>query len=300
MTNKDFESFLDTSDEWIVTRTGIRERRIVPKGSTVGVAELGANAARIALERAGVALEKVDGIICATVTPDTFYPSTACRIQAALGCKNAFAFDCVAACAGFVYGLTLANNFIHAGQGETYLVVGSEILSRTVDWTDRATCILLGDGAGAVVVQGTNDPETGLLSSSLWSDGTLGDILYLPVWAEKRFMIMKGSEVFKHAVRMMTESSRKALAAAELTIDDIDLLIPHQANIRIIKAVGENLKLPWEKVVTNLEYYGNTSSASIPLALNDVWNAGRIKKGVTVLFSALGGGLAVGSAVVRF
>lgn len=300
MTNRDFEKFLDTTDEWITTRTGIRERRILPKDTTVTNAELGANAARIALERAGVAPLSVDGIICATTTPDNFFPSTACEIQALLGCKNAFAFDCHAACAGFVYGLSIAQNFIRGGQGKTYLVIGAEIMSRSMDWTDRSTCILFGDGAGAVVVQGSDEENTGVLSTHLAADGTCGDILMLPVWTEKRKLTMKGNEVFKHAVRMMSDISLKVIAESGLKLEDIDYVIPHQANIRIINAIGEFLKLPKEKVLVNLDRFGNTSSASIPLVLNDAWNEGKLKKGTLVLFTALGGGLASGSAVVRF
>ncbi len=299
MTNKDFEAFLDTSDEWIVTRTGIRERHIVPRGSRVRVSELGTNAARIALERAGVAPDQIDGIICATITPDTLYPSTACMLQANLGCKNVFAFDLLAACAGFIYSLSLANSMILSGQAKTLLVVGAEILTKTVDWTDRATCILFGDAAGAVVVQGTNEDE-GILSTCLGSDGAHGDIVSFSPWGENRFLYMRGNEVYKHAVRLISEIGQKAVIAAGLTLDDIDLFIPHQANIRIINAVGEHLHMPKEKVVTNLERYGNTSSASIPLALNEAWGEGRIKKGSRVLFATLGGGLAFAGAVVRF
>jgi 3-oxoacyl-[acyl-carrier-protein] synthase III len=300
MTNKDFEKFLDTTDEWIVTRTGIHERRILPRDTTVTNAELGSKAARIALERAGVLPENVDGIVCATTTPDNFFPSTACEIQALLGCKNAFAFDCHAACAGFVYGLSIAQNFIRAGQVKTFLVIGAEIMSRSMDWTDRATCILFGDGAGAAVVQGSMEENTGILATHLGADGTQGDILKLPVWTDKRKLTMKGNEVFKHAVRMMSDISLKVVAEAGLTLDQIDYFIPHQANIRIIKAIGEFLKMPTEKVLCNLDRFGNTSSASIPLVLNDAWNEGKIKKGTQVLFTALGGGLASGSAVVRF
>jgi 3-oxoacyl-[acyl-carrier-protein] synthase-3 len=299
MTNKDFEAFLETSDEWIVTRTGIRERHIVPRGSAMGVSDLGTNAARMALERAGITPDQVDGIICATVTPDTLYPSTACTLQANLGCKNAFAFDILAACAGFVYSLGLANSMILSGQAKTILVIGAEILSKTVDWTDRATCILFGDAAGAVVVQGTDREDEGILSTCLGSDGTHGDILNFNPWAEKRFMYMRGNDVYKHAVRLITEIGQKAVAAAGLTLDDIDYFIPHQANVRIINAVGEHLHMPKEKVVTNLERYGNTSSASIPLALNEAWGDGRIKKGSRVLFATLGGGLTFAGAVVR-
>jgi 3-oxoacyl-[acyl-carrier-protein] synthase III len=300
MTNKDFESFLDTSDEWIVKRTGIRERHIVPRDSMIFASELGAKASRVALERAGVTPEQVDGIICATITPDSFYPSTACKIQAMLGCSNAFAFDILAACAGFVTALSIANNFILAGQAKTILVVGAEILTKTVDWTDRSVCVLFGDAGGAAVVQATDDPDTGVLSTSLASDGFHGDILKLPVWEEKRIMFMKGNEVYKHAVRTISDIAEKAIAEAGLTLDQIDLFIPHQANIRIIEAVAAHLKMPKEKVVTNLERYGNTSSASIPLALDEAWQDGRIKKGTTVVLASMGGGLAIAGATVRF
>jgi 3-oxoacyl-[acyl-carrier-protein] synthase III len=299
MTNADFEKILDTTDEWITTRTGIRERHITPQASDTNTSEMGLAAARIALDRAGIPPDQIDGIICATITPDSFYPSTACRIQAALGCRRVMAFDCAAACAGFVYGLTLANNCIAAGQGTTYLIVGSETMSRSIDWTDRSTAILFGDGAGAVVLQATDEPDRGVLSTILESDGTLADILNFPVWTEKRTLTMKGNEVFKHAVRMMSDLLIRAIANAGLTLDHIDYIIPHQANIRIIKAIGENLKLPKEKVFVNLDRYGNTSSASIPLALGDLWTAGALKKDTTLAFTALGGGLALGSAVVR-
>ena len=300
MTNADFEKILDTSDEWITTRTGIRERHLVPKEGDITTAKMGTEAARIALDRAGITADQIDGIICATVTPDTFFPSMACRIQGALGCRRVLAFDCVAACAGFVYGLSIANAFIASGQGSTFLVVGSEMMSRTIDWTDRSTAILFGDGAGAVVVQATEEPDRGILSTVLGSDGTLGEILNMPVWTEKRTMIMKGNEVFRHAVRMMSDMLVQAVDAAGLTMEQVDYIIPHQANIRIIKAIGENLKLPKEKVFVNLDRYGNTSSASIPLALGDLWEGGELKKDTTLAFTALGGGLALGGAVVRF
>ncbi len=300
LTNSDFEKMVDTTDQWIVERTGIRKRHIVPKGSPVTTAQLGSKAARVALQKAGIAPQRVDGIICATVTPDTFFPSTACHIQALLGCRNAYAFDISAACAGFIYGLSLAKNFILAGQGTNILVIGSEILSRFTDYKDRATCILFGDGAGAAVVRGTGDEHAGILSTCLGADGTLGNILYCNAWGENRTMVMEGREVFKNAVRMMIDMSYKAIAAAGLTIGDIDYLIPHQANIRIINAMRDTMKLPQEKIVVNIENYGNTSSASIPLALNEAMADGRVRKGSTVLFTSLGGGLAVASAVVRF
>jgi|WetSurMetagenome_2_1015567.scaffolds.fasta_scaffold114395_2 3-oxoacyl-[acyl-carrier-protein] synthase III len=300
LTNSDFEKMVDTTDEWIVTRTGIKSRHVAAKGSGTTTAGLGSAAARVALERAKIAPEQVDGIICATITPDGLFPSTACKIQADLGCRKAFAFDIAAACAGFVYGLSLANNFIGAGQGSTFLVVGSEMLSRITDYKDRKTCILFGDGAGAAVVQGTNDEKTGILSVCLGSDGTLGKILYCNLWEESRFMYMEGREVFKYAVRMMADMAKKAVAEAGLTFSDIDYLVPHQANIRIIKTLGEALNMAPEKVVVNLENFGNTSSASIPLAFNEAIKDGRIRKGSTVLLTSLGGGVTVAGAVVRF
>ena len=300
MENKEFEKFLKTTDEWILSRTGIQSRHIAPRDKNVCASELGAKAAAVALERAGVEPGEVDGIICATFTPDFFFPSTACKMQAALGCSRAYALDISAACAGFVYALTLARGMILSGQGKNILVVGAEVISKTLDWTDRSTCILFGDGAGAVLLQGSNDDSQGILSTYLQSDGSLGDILVLPAWGEKRTMSMKGNEVFKHAVRMMSEASIKTVTDSGFTLDDVDYLIPHQANIRIIKAVAEQLKIPMSKVVTNLHKYGNTSSASIPLALEEVWNRGEISSGKKVLFTALGGGIAVGSALVQF
>jgi 3-oxoacyl-[acyl-carrier-protein] synthase III len=301
LTNKDIEKFLDTSDEWIVTRTGIRERHIIPRDSQVFASELGAKAARIALDRAGLNISDVDGIVCATFTPDSFIPSTACRIQARLGCTQGFAFDVSAACAGFVYALTVANSFIRSAQADTILVIGSEVISKTLDWTDRSTCILFGDGAGAVVLQaGKEQDVSGVLSTYIGSDGSLGDILTLPAWGENRTMKMKGNEVFKHAVRMMSEASTRAATDAGLSLDQIDLLIPHQANSRILEALAQNLSFDSSKVVSNLHRFGNTSAASIPIALDEVWNTGGIVPGKCVLFTSLGGGVTVASAVVRF
>jgi len=299
LTNAYFESILDTSDEWITTRTGIRERRVVDADNPVTAADMGCRAARVALERAGVAAKSVDGIIVATFTPDNFFPSTACRMQADLGCTGAFAFDISAACAGFVYALTVANNMIVSGQAKTILVVGSEVISKTLDWNDRGTCILFGDGAGVVVLQadGSGRRDKGILSCYLSSDGTMGDLLKLPSWGDERFLSMKGNEVFKHAVRMMSDASARAAGQAGFKIEDIDFLIPHQANIRIIQSIANTLSVPMEKVVTNLDRYGNTSSASIPLALEEAWGDGRVKDGSKVLFVGLGGGFTVGSVV---
>jgi 3-oxoacyl-[acyl-carrier-protein] synthase-3 len=298
--NGRFESFLDTSDEWIAARTGIRERRVanMPHAAPgdMTAADMGCRAALAAMERAGVGPSEVDGIIVATFTPDNFFPSTACGIQAGLGCAGAFAFDISAACAGFVHALAVANAMIVSGQAKTVLAIGSEVISKTLDWSDRGTCILFGDGAGAVVLR-AEDGKAGVISSYLSSDGTLGGILSLAAWGEARFLRMKGNEVFKQAVRMMGEASRIAVERAGMKLGDIDLFIPHQANIRIIRAVAENLGLPEEKVVINIQKYGNTSSASIPLALEEAWVDGRVRDGSRVLFVGIGGGFTVGSAV---
>lgn len=297
--NAYFEKILDTSDEWIATRTGIRERRVVDADNPMSAAEMGCRAARLALERAGVAAKSVDGIIVATFTPDNFFPSTACRMQADLGCTGAFAFDISAACAGFVYALTVANNMIVSGQAKTILVVGSEVISKTLDWSDRGTCILFGDGAGVVVLQADDGGrrDKGILSCYLSSDGTMGDLLNLPSWGDERFLKMKGNEVFRHAVRMMSDASVRAARQAGLGVEEIDLLIPHQANMRIIQSIADTLSVPMDKVVMNLEKYGNTSSASIPLALEEAWADGRVRDGSKVLFVGLGGGFTVGSVV---
>jgi len=299
LTNKEIEGFLDTTDEWITTRTGIKERRIVDKANPMSASDMGVRASITAMERAGVSPDDIDGIIVATFTPDNFFPSTACRIQSDLGCKNAFAFDLSAACAGFVYALTVANNMIVSGQARTMLVVGSEVVSKTLDWSDRGTCILFGDGAGVVVLQAeeNHSPSRGILSSCLFSDGSLGDLLKLPAWGEERFLMMKGNEVFKHAVRFMTDLSLRAIDKAGLDVRDIDLVVPHQANIRIISALAEQLSVHIDKVAVNLQKYGNTSSASIPLAFEEAWEHGMVKDGSKVLFVGVGGGFSVGSAV---
>jgi len=300
VTNADLARFVDTSDEWITTRTGIKQRYLSPTDAPVSASELGTKAAARALEKAGLAAADVDAVICATFTPDYFFPSTACRIQDELGCTGAFAFDISAACTGFIYGLTMANSLILSGQCRTVVLVGSEIISRTLDWTDRTTCILFGDAAGAAVLTAGDTPGTGILSACLGSNGSLGEILFLPAWGEHRFMKMKGNEVFKHAVRLMSESVQTACGKAGVTVDQLDYLVPHQANVRIINGLAGHLGVAPDKVVTNIERYGNTSSASIPLALEDAMNAGKIKAGSLVALTALGGGITMGSAIVRF
>jgi 3-oxoacyl-[acyl-carrier-protein] synthase III len=299
VTNFDLARLVDTSDEWIVSRTGIRERRIVPAGSSGSAADMGAQAARVALSRAGVDASEVNAVICATFTPDSFFPSTACRMQHMLGCANAFAFDVSAACSGFVYGLGLADSLIVSERCTTVLLIGSEYISRTLDWTDRTTCILFGDAAGAAVIRATNEDGRGVLSMVLGSDGSLGDILSLPAFGEKRFMTMKGSEVYKNAVRMMGDGALEACRRAGVSLEEVDALIPHQANIRIIQGLADRLGVPHSKVISNLERYGNTSSASIPLALDEAWQSGRVGPGTLAVLTALGGGVTLGSAVVR-
>ncbi len=298
VTNDDLAKQVDTSNDWIVTRTGIRERRIVNREAPLENYELGARAAQVALDRAGVAAGDVDCVICATFTPDCFFPSTACRMQQVLGCTSASAFDISAACSGFIYGLSIADSMIRCGQVRTVLLVGAELISRTIDWTDRGTCILFGDGAGAVVVR-ADEGDRGVLATRLASDGSKGDILCLPAFGDNRYMRMKGNEVFKHAVRLMGDIAIEACSDAAVRVEEIDALVPHQANIRIINGLAERLGVPMEKVITNIERYGNTSSASIPLALDEAWSSGRVGEGSLAVLTALGGGVTVGGAVVR-
>lgn len=301
LTNSDYEKFLDTTDEWIVKRTGIRQRHVspvpIPDDQAVTLGEL---AAQKCLEKGKMSSSEIECIICATFTPDHFFPSTACSISNRIGCVRAAAFDISAACTGFIYGLTIAKSFIATGQFKTVLVIGSEVISRTLDWTDRSICILFGDAAGAAIVQATDEPDTGILAATINTDSSLCDILSLKVWDGKQKMFMKGNEVFKHAVRMMSHSLLHSLSVCSLTKEDIDLIIPHQANQRIIEAMAQHLDVPIEKVVSNVARYGNTSSASIPLAMEDVWDQGRIRRGTILALTALGGGVTVGSAIIRF
>jgi 3-oxoacyl-[acyl-carrier-protein] synthase III len=308
LTNADLSVMVDTSDEWIVSRTGIRERRVVgPDDSTTS---LGAAAARAALDKAGVAAADIDLIVVATCTPDQFLVSQACLIQAELG-GNAGAVDVGAACSGFVYALSVGSLHIQAGQMRRVLVIGVDTLTRFVDYTDRSTCILFGDGAGAVVLEATDEPR-GLLSTVLGADGAGHKHLYIPGWgglvpesAElfpeyRPYVQMNGREVFKFAVRVMGESAVEAVEKAGLTFADIDMLIPHQANLRIIDAAAERLSLPRDKVVVNLDRYGNTSAASIPIALVEAEATGALHEGANLVFVAFGGGLAWGAGVVRW
>lgn len=303
LTNKDLEKILDTSDEWITTRTGIRTRHVFPESERdqARAYELGGKAAAAALKAGGVTPEQIDGVICATFTPDFFFPSTACKIQEYLGIPPGCAFDLSAACAGFVYAMAVAESLIRCGPNRTMLLVGTEIISKTIDWEDRSTAILFGDAAGAMVLRGREgDGERGILASHLSSCGSLGNILSLPAWGEKRTMKMNGGEVFKHAVRMMSEATRVVTRKCGIDTNQLDLLIPHQANVRILNAIATSLSIPREKLICNVDRYGNTSSASIPLALEEAWKAGKIQDGTLVAFTSLGGGVSLAAALARF
>jgi 3-oxoacyl-[acyl-carrier-protein] synthase-3 len=310
VTNHELAKRVNTSDEWITTRTGIRARRLAPDGE--GTADMAAAAARQAMDRAGVDPGEVDLLILTTATPDRWLPSTACDAQALLGCTNAFAFDLLAACSGFLYGLTVAEGFLAAGRGEIALVISSEKMSSIVDWEDRSTCVLFGDGAGAAVVRPANGSNRGILSSHLQSDGNLAHLLVRPsggavdpvteeVLRRRSHLVrMEGREVFKNAVRSMAEASHVALHDAGLTADDVDLMVPHQANIRIIESTAKFAGIPMDKVFINLDRYGNMSSASIPVALDEALEQGRIGEGANVLTAAFGAGLTWGAQTWRF
>ncbi len=301
---------MDTSDEWIRTRTGIRERRIAPDG--MNTADLGAAAAAKAMERAGVDPGEVDALVVCTSTPDRWMPSTACDVQALLGCRNAFAFDVMAACTGFLYSLSVAEGLLASGRAEIALVVAAEKMSSILNWNDRSTCVLFGDGSGAAVLKRTNGSGRGILSSHLRSDGNLSELLCRPaggaiepitecVIQEARHLVhMQGREVFKNAVRNMAEACDVALQQAGMTAADIDLLVPHQANIRIIEATSKYAGLDMDKVFVNVDRYGNMSSASVPVALDEAQEQGRIGPGSNVLSVAFGAGLTWGATVLRW
>lgn len=309
LTNADLEKIVETSDEWITSRTGIKQRHIVGEGESTFT--LAVTAARKALERANVSPWQVDLVICCTATPDFLFPATACLVQNEIGAENAGAFDLEAACSGFIYGISVGTQFIKAGSYKTVLVVAAEALSRFVDWQDRATCVLFGDGAGAVVLQ-ASDQKSGLLSFVLGSHGVGGDLIKLPaggaafpatvdtVENRKHFIKMHGQEVYRFAVRIMGDSAVTALDKAGLEYNDIALFVPHQANVRIISSIADRLSLPPEKVYLNIDRFGNTSAASIPIALCEAVDAGRIKEGDNLLFIAFGAGLTNGAAVVRW
>jgi len=300
LSNHDLELLVETTDEWIVSRTGIRERRIASADEFTST--FATRAALNALEMANVSPEELDLIIVATVTPDYPFPSTACLLQSNLKAHNAASFDISAACSGFIYALTTADKYIRTGSVKKALVVGAEVLSRIVDWSDRNSCLLFGDGAGAVVIQAT-DGESGILDSMLKSDGSYWELLYQPGPGNRNpasqnlidnrlhFLKMQGNEVFKLAVRSMEEAALAVLAAGGYTSESIDLFVPHQANKRIIDAIGKRLGLTDEKVIVNLDRYGNTSAASIPIALDEANRTNRLQHGNLVLLDSFGGGL---------
>ncbi len=309
LTNFDLEKMVDTTDEWIRTRTGIRERRIADADTSSS--DLGVESARRALEEAGMAASDIQLIIVATVTPDTIFPCTASLLQHRLGAPRAAAFDLVVGCTGFVYGLAVAREMIATGVYDHALVVAAETLSKITNWEDRSTCVLFGDASGAAVV-GPVEEGRGVLAYALGNDGTNAHALMIPaggsrlptseetVAARQHYLTMNGQEVFKFAVRAMAESSEEAVTNAGLTMQDIDVVVPHQANYRIIEASAKRFDLPYERFITNLDRYGNTSSASIPLALDEAVKEGRIKPGDNVLLSSFGAGLAWGSMVLRW
>ena len=310
MTNHDFAAIgIETSHEWIHERTGIVERHIAGKGETT--CSMAATASRSAMSRAGVTPGELDLIVFSTATPDRLLPATAVELQAELGASRAAAFDLSAACSGWLYGLTVAEGMIASGAAETALVIGAEKMSAIVDWKDRNTCVLFGDGAGASVLKRARSGK-GILSTFMRSDGTLAELLYRPnggattpiteaILADRSHLVrMAGREVFKAAVRSMAEAADRALDAAKLTGHDVDLMIPHQANIRIIEATAKHANISMDKVFVNVDRYGNTSSASIPIALDEAIESGRVRDGSTVLFVAFGAGFTWASMVVRF
>lgn len=309
LTNFDLEKMVDTSDEWITERTGIKERRIADEKTATS--DLGIVASQRAIEDARIDPKEIEIILVGTASPDMLFPSTGCVLQSKLGLGNIPALDVSAACSGFLYGLEVARGLLESGIYNTLLLVGAETLSKLVDWTDRSTCVLLADGAGACVIKSENG-ERGVLSTFAGADGSLGELLYLPAGGsrnpasaetvEKRmhYIKMKGNEVFRYAVRAMVSAGRIALERAGLTSKDVDLFIPHQANLRIIKAAAERLHVPEDKVYTNIHRVGNTSAASIAMCIDEANKKGRLKKGDIMLLDCFGGGLTWASAVVRW
>ena len=311
LTNDDLSHMVDTTDEWITKRTGIKERHIAAQNETTS--DMGVEAAKLAIERSGVDASEIDMVVCATISPDYFcMPSTATIISTKLGLGNVTAFDISAACTGFVYILSIAKAFIESGMKKNVLIIGAEKLSSITDYTDRGTCILFGDGAGAAVISATDDKEEAIIDVHTGADGTYADLLMTPNGgtgsphdsldqeAGACFMQMKGNETFKVAVRTLTKDVIEILEENEIESSAVKHFIPHQANYRIIKAVGDALKMTKEQVVVTVAKYGNTSGASIPMAMNDVYEAGDLKKGELMLLDAFGGGLTWGSALVPF
>jgi len=306
LTNDDLAKIVDTSDEWIASRTGIRERHVAADGETTG--DLAYHAAVRAMEAAGVEASELDLIVLGTTTPDLIFPSTACLLQARLGANGCPAFDVNAACSGFIYALSVADKFIRAGASKTALVVGAETLTRMLDWGDRSTCVLFGDGAGAVVLKA--DEETGIPGTHLHADGAKKDLLWNPVGVSVGFkpeehnagvkVLMTGNEVFKHAVKALDSLVDETLAANNLDRHELDWLIPHQANLRIIEATAKRLDMPMDRVIVTVDRHGNTSSGSVPLALDEAVRSGKIERGQLVLLEAFGGGFTWGSALLRY
>ncbi|MGB9642556.1 MAG: beta-ketoacyl-ACP synthase III [Candidatus Ratteibacteria bacterium] len=309
LTNADLEKMVDTSDEWIVTRTGIRERRICPEG--MASSDLGTEAAKKAIADAAISASEIDMIICATITADMVFPSTACIIQNKLGLSNIPCFDISAACSGFIYGLEIARNFIVTGTYEKILVVAAECMSRVTDYTDRATCVLLGDGAASAIVAKTDD-HVGIIDSYLGASGLYGNLLYIPAGGSKmpathetvekrlHYMKMEGSSLFRIAVNAMSESVKKILERNNLTAEGISLIIPHQANIRIIQGVAKLTDIPMEKVFVNIEKYGNMSAASVGVALDEAVKSGKVHKGDLICMVSFGAGLTWAANLIKW
>lgn len=309
ITNHDLEKIVDTSDDWITERAGIKERRIV--NGNQAASDLAHEAASAALKGAHLKPKDIDLIIVATISGDMPFPSTACILQSTLGAKNAAAFDLNAACSGFIYGLHIANSFIKSGSHSRILLVGTEVLSKFTDWQDRTTCILFGDGAGAVIIEATREKK-GIYSTHIRSDGSLSDLICLPgggsrypcsrdsIMKKLHFIKMKGNETFKVAVRTLEEIAVKTLEHNDIDPSQLSLLIPHQANLRIIQATAKRLNMPMEKVLINIDKYGNTSAASIPIALDEAVQTGKVKDGDFLLLEAFGGGLTWASSLIRW
>ncbi len=306
VTNDDLSKLVETSDEWITTRTGIKERHLSSGEATY---EMGARAARSAIENAGLKPEDIDMIICATITPDEFMPATACRIQSELGAKNAVAFDISAACSGLVFGATIASQFVKTGMYKNICVVGAETLSKVTNWEDRRTCVLFGDGAGAMVI-GEGNGSFEIVAESMISNGDKGDILTLeavpfgnmlksrPQDMPDFYMYMDGQEVFKFAVKVITDQVKKVVENGKLKLEDIDHIVPHQANVRIIETAAKMLKIDVDKFFVNLHKYGNTSSASVGIAMSELLESGKLKKGDNLVMTGFGGGMSAGAILV--
>jgi len=310
LTNSDLEKMVDTTDDWILSRTGIQERRVVENGRCTS--DLASEAGKIALQRAAIKPTDLDMIIVASITPDSPMPATACKVQQKIGAGNVAAFDITAACSGFPYALSVADAFIRTGQYKHILVIGAEVLSPFIDWEDRSTCVLFGDGAGAAVLSASSSADHGILAHYLGADGALGDILKIPAGGsampptketienKMHTVKMAGAEVFKVAVRTMADAVAEVLKRANVDASDVDIVIPHQANQRILQATAERLSIPVERVFINLHKYGNMSAASTPIALCEAFDAGLIKDGSIVILVAFGGGLTWASSVIRW